>query len=72
MTRPVALLNSPRTEAICEAMIVVPTAMLADCEARLTRTVLDRESYLLQMGRAEALREVKDQLQALFGRAFRT
>lgn len=53
-------------------MIGVADAMLSKCEGDLARTVLDREAYLLQMGRAAALREVKGQMETIYRRSFET
>lgn len=68
----VALLN-PREEApVAKAMVGLLDGYLKEAEHVLTHTVLDREAYLLTMGKVNALRSVHAEMQQLYRRSFET
>lgn len=66
----VALINDPREAETCQEMIASVRKAREAIEHMLISTVLDRETYLLKMGAADALRSQQEELHALFRRRY--
>ena len=67
-----ALLNPTQEATVCRQMISSVASQLSALDEALTTSVLDREQYLLKMGRAQALREATRELEHIYARNFET
>lgn len=65
------LLNPPLEAEVCRRMISAVDEMLRDEEKRLCANVSEREAYLVRMGRIEAFRRAKAEMQGIYDRGFK-
>lgn len=64
------LLNPPLEAAVCRKMLDRVSQELRANEGALVSNVMERERYLVFMGRIEALRTIQKQLQDIYAREF--
>lgn len=69
MTRE-ALLNAPREAATCKRMVEALEKRLREHEKILTRSVVDRETYIERMGRIMETRASIEELKSIYAREF--
>lgn len=66
------LLNPPIEAAVCRRIIDHMAAALDGYEHELSAVVLDRERYLLLMGRIQSTRENLIEMKRIYAREFET
>lgn len=68
----VALLNPADEAVVCREMIEQVRQRLTAVEGNLTHQLLEREQYLLTVGKAQALRALVTELEQTYKRNFKT
>lgn len=68
----VALLNPADEAEVCREMIEQTKQRLAALEGNLTHQLLERETYLLTIGKVHVLRELVKELEQTYKRNFKT
>ena len=67
----IALLNPKQEAPIAKLMVTTTEETLRELEGLVTHTVLDREAYLLTMGKIAATRAVVEELRNIYRRSFK-
>lgn len=68
----VALLNPADEAAVCREMIEQTKHRLEVAEGSLSRQLLERETYLITFGKAQALLALIEELEQTYKRNFKT